>query len=612
MVEPDTLSRMSLDPSPRKDDSIGLIVRMVLDDGEDDCDGHRAAAVEVKRGENVSTFVWNKKALGVSPLVNGGGGLAPTNVRQGGLPAFALAGASPSARVQFQFNVWFPGSRYSVRWFQMEFALRELEIGDGSDYNMYNGTHGAARRRNSGALGSPWRIDGQGGDNMDSARRHEFSVSILRNRGRLKITYAGYQHYHATDGVVVHVLIDKIALQLNDASVFRRFLTYRGHRITCSLGNFYLYRANKIRDVLPVAEVRTGSVTVETSRQRSGAPDSAESAGGGPGESVVQSSCRTYTWKARDESDAAFPSVRDGHRPAGPEELYDLMIVKSVIGVACDPGGKGRNAAALRKSSSVQNRLFTTTEGDNGRFHKAYIADSPDYSSARFRLPYEFKRADDVLKLSFYDFRVVPPNYVEVAIPWMDLDQEIVQPLPPSQRVAAATAAVTGDEDEDEDTPALMKMKTLSLKGFVRPRRISVDRSTARQRQGVAGDDHLKIPVRRPGVITPELSRRRSSSDIPVLSLLLSPRLRRMQAAERARLEAEAAAEEAEKRRMAKRGRIEKWITPDVKATVWYRPRGSSSTSVDIECISLDVIDFDTTLVSPELWKTGYSADKTK
>lgn len=598
MVEPETLSRASLDPSPRKEDSTGLIVRMVLDEYDEDALGHQATAVEVRTASNASTFEWDTNALGVIPPVKGG--LAPRNARRGGLPAFALAGATLGARVQFQFNVWFPGQRYSVRWFQIEFALRDLCIDDACKSDTYvNASYSGpgGMRRNSGNIGTPWRMDQEGGDDMESIRRHEFSVAVLRNRGRLKITYAGYQHYHATEGVVVHVLIDKITLQLNDASVFKRFLTYRGHRITCSLGNSYLYRANKIRDVLPVKTVPNTPAYIETSRQRSGAPDSTDSgsANTAPG-NVVQSSRRTYTWMARKKSDAAFPSVRDGHKPAGAEELYDLVTIKSAVGLSCAPGkdDDDESGSMLKKSASVQARLSASSS-----YHKTYVADSPDYANTRFRLPYEFTYADGVFRVAFYDFRVVPPNYVKVEIPWMDLDQEIVQTLPPSQRIPGASE----EEEQQQKTTTPRLKKKLSLKGFSRPRKKSMENRGSWRAK--------KSPKRRPGVITPQLERRRSSPDIPALSLLLSPRLRQQQAAEAARLLAEA--EEAEARRIAasKTGTIEKWITQDVKLTVRYRARGISSTSVDIEYVSLDILDFDSTLVSPELWKNGYAADRT-
>ena len=395
-----TVSSMAAtDPSPRKEESTGLIVTLVLDEAPDRA--HRAAAVEVDPGQ--TRIEWNQEMLGKLPLKRGG--LTPRERRKsGGMPAFALSSVPTGARAQLQFNTWFTGSPYASRWFHAEFAIRDLELPYLSDLRMDGGDASdrhVLARQNSGPIEFP-----EGSETMeflDQLERRHHSFHVLGRKGKIALEYTAIRHYHRMDGEVVHLRFYGIVLYLLDPGMFDRFLEYEGHRVTCSIGNLYLYRANDIEDLLPTKVDHEGG-HVESSRQRSGQPGSYDST---DALESAMPTMRTYSWKCRPTSAAAFPSVRDGHKPVGPEELFDMRSVATIMGL---------KMPKVRRSGSH----FERAPPVNGI--KRYVPDSPDTTSARYRLPYTFHEGTGPLVVRLYNFRTTPPRYVTVEIPWMALD----------------------------------------------------------------------------------------------------------------------------------------------------------------------------------------------
>lgn len=521
------VSAYAKDPSPRKAVSTGLIVMMVIDEN-DTC--HRASAVEMLPTQQRVT--WDKAALGtVSPLDG-------EDVPSRRMPKFAFGDVSSLARIQLQFNVWFHGRAYSNRWFQVEFAINALDADPAAA--VISTTARPRQRANSGAILGPWRDDADtGDDHLGGERRKICSFPVLSKRGMIHLTYAAVQYYDASQGEVIHMVVDEITLELLDTEMFARFLAYRGHRLTCAIGKDYLYRANLIEDTLPVkVETSTHSVSyVETKRQRSSASNSVDSA---DDEDQVgrrkQLSSRRYVWKARSADTAAFPSVRDGHKPAGPEELFDLSVIDSVI--------KQQSGSLIpqRRTSRSCEALFDTVDGlSPPRVQKEFVPDNPDFSNTRFRLPYVFEKRNDPLVIRVFDFRTMPPTYLAISVSWMDFDQEIIQ-------------------------------EHLSI-----PRRTSVDDQGLQRRQrhqramSSATNTTLQTPL------------------IPKLSTLLGLRRRNSTSL---------TPDNGTKRA----GKVTKWISDNVKLTILYSTRPRNSTSVDIDRIELDVADFDSTLQSTALW----------
>lgn len=355
---------------------------MVVDELEDDGECvHRAAAVPVGGGQ--STITWSRAQL----------------------DGFVVTGVTMSARLQLQFNVWFSEARYATRWFQADFRVRDLDPMTLSDAGVP-----LERHRKTGG-------QGELGNSLRGILRMQHAFGVLRGKGRVHLVYAAIRDYNAHAGEIVRLVIDRIALELTDVGMFERFLAYRGHRVTCMAGGLYLYRANRISDSLPTL-VDTSGGYVESSRQRSDHPNSVESVAPGsllsPG--VGEAPTRVYTWKSRDPKDAAFPSVRDGHQPAGPEELCDLAHIK-------------KQRQRPRANSLIRRAL---SEAAMAHGPKRYVPDNPDYANTRFRLPRVLRLGQEAMEIEFFDFRSSPPRSVSIQVAWEDLDPDIVNPQPPS------------------------------------------------------------------------------------------------------------------------------------------------------------------------------------
>ena len=549
-----------LSPSPRKEPTTGLIVQMVVDELDDNV--HRAAAVEVGPDDNYIT--WDRPLL--TKVSENRGGLLPRH----GAPAFSVCGASALARMQLQFNAWFSGSPYATRWFQAEFKLRDLQAtGQDDDHHETPGASFTTRPRSlSGPLLDPWVVASRDqGAFMDTCPVMQHGFEVLHGRGRVLLTYAAVRFYDAAEGEVTHLVIHAISLQLLDKGMFRRFLAYRGHRITCALDSTYLYRANEIEDQLPV-KVDYSKAThsrVESTRQRSGAYDSVDSSTSGRDAATPRQSHRRYTWKSRALADAAFPSVRDGHRPAAAEELLDLMVVPRFIGTKRREPELRPGTPPLRVSSSSSSEEIAADEvdglveslktpakrnslslddkervkSDRVSRVKSYVPDSPDYANTRFRLPYLFTRDEGQLLVHLFDFRSMPPEHIVVPISWMDLDQTLITGPPHSTL---------------EPERKLEKRK--SLAGFF-------------------------------------IKRSPSAPSVPLLALLSPRSTRRKRVSPR---------EEPLVAPGRRRGAVEKWLSEKVKLTVYYVTRPAFCNSVDIETVALDIDDYDNTLKSAELW----------
>lgn len=482
-----------MNASPRKGKT-GLYVSMVGDDPDTYSTG--CAGIQVDTGD--TRMIWSRTMLDAASEI-------------GCLPAFALSRAGPMTRICFKFKVWMAGCRFPMQWFQLELAMCELDVdtfGQCRDVDV-DGLRSPGRlpRMNSSKVESPWRVDGKrDAMDMSDVRTHIYTTPIMHDRAVFSITYGAFKYYRVDDGEVVHMLIHSISLEMESTAMFDRFVACSGHRVTCEIGDTYLYRANHIVDTYPV---ESPSPRVEVSRKRSGAKDSDEPAGGAP----VSLSRRVYTWTAR--SDSAFPSVRDGRPPLNHEEESDMRVISPMQIV---------HKSGSRRSIRMQSRT-------------PFVPDDPDYANTHFRLPYTFTSSQGDLRIRMFDFRVSPPVKFVVTIAWMDLDQEVVQTLPPSERAPPDTPT-----DEGARRASILKLV----------RRLSITKS-------IKKGAHVDRPSFVPAVqFTPV------ASDT---------------------------------------GSVTKWVSRDVKLTVNYRARNAYDNAVDIEQVTLQVLNFEQTLNDETLWR---------
>jgi hypothetical protein len=553
------------DPSPRKEETTGLVVSLVVD--EDQETPHRAAAVEVRPDDTHMT--WETRHLGKLPRFKGG--LTP---RGSQIPAFALSGVTMMSRFQLQFNVWFTGARYTMRWFQAEFSISDLKVPYLNDVRKPTHMHPALTRQTSGPLPGPeWYTNSLKDPNVRDPLEHvpieNHSFEVLHGRGRVTLAYAAVHYYHAIEGEIAHLQVHRIDLELLDPGLFRRFLSYRGHRLTCAVGHDYLYRANVIDDTLPVKFDSVGMSRVESTRQRSSEPSSYDSStGDAPPQPPPH---RVYQWKSREMWDAPFPSVRDGHKPSGPEEILDRACIAKTLGVA-----PPKTAENIVKSQSEGELLRRSPRVQSWQKH--YVPDNPDFSNTRFRLPRPFRKTESPLLIHLFDFRTTPPRHRAVAVSWMDLDQDIVRELPDEMRTPSPK------EREDPEPAVAVNSRRWSPRSAFQRRRSSRSLRTS-----------SSLAERRRSVPTKNSVRTSNGSIIPTLSFLTSPRVRKAVMDTKA----EEVEEEAQKTR---RGVVTKWISPEVRLDVHYATRPRCGTVVDIEKIVLAVTDFDKTLNSAALW----------